>query len=230
MSSYFSWLFSWVLPRSCLICSKESRAQICSCCRVKIVSMPAHCLHCFQTLPEQEQLCANCLLEDPAVDALAAACHYNEGAREVVLAAKFSARRAALAWMGEQMAARVPVEWQTDALVPIPMSRARLRQRGFNQTHFLALELARHLDVAILKRTLTKARRPPQSRQGSVVARRNNIRGAFTAVPPLTAKRVLLVDDVATSGATLREAARALKSAGAEWVGAIVFAAVVPRP
>lgn len=228
MTSSFSWFFSSVLPRSCLICGKESRAQLCRSCRVKIIPMPTHCLHCFQTLPEQEQVCANCLPDAPAVDALAAACLYNESAREVVLAAKFAARRAALAWMGEQMAARVPLEWQTDALLPIPMSRARLCQRGFNQTHFLAVELARHLDVVILKRVLTKANRPPQSLQSSVGARRNNIRGAFIAVPPLTVRRVLLVDDVATSGATLREAATVLKSAGAEWVGAIVFAAVAP--
>ncbi len=82
--------------------------------------------------------------------------------------------------------------------------------------------------LRILKRTLTKDNRPPQSRQGALAARTKNIRGAFTTASPLDA-RVLLVDDVCTSGATLREAAGALKKAGAPWVGAMVFTAVVPR-
>lgn len=229
MSCSFPKFLEWLLPRVCLICGKENRVQMCPSCRGKIVRMPTHCLRCFRTLPESGQVCAKCLVHPPAVDALAAACLYNEGAREVVLAAKFAARREALAWMGEQMAARVPLEWRTEAIVPIPMSRVRLRRRGFNQTHFLAVELARHLDVALLKRTLTKAERPPQSRQGSIDARRHTIRGAFAAVAPVRVRRVLLVDDVATSGATLREAAGALKSAGVHWVGAVVFAAVAPR-
>ncbi len=97
-----SLFFTSLLPQVCLLCEKESRSQICRACRVKIVRMPAYCRCCFQALPEPGRVCAKCLRQSPAVDAVTAVCLYNEGARKVVLTAKFAAHRGALAWMARR--------------------------------------------------------------------------------------------------------------------------------
>lgn len=113
-----------------------------------------------------------------------------------------------------------------DAIVPVPLHRKRLKERGFNQSLLLARELSRELSIGVdylnLKRTLHTH---PQINL-KAKERRQNVRGAFEAVNPsrLRGRRILLVDDVFTTGATVRECAKALKKTGAE-----VFVATLAR-
>lgn len=153
---------------------------------------------------------------------LAAALPYEGVARAVVVALKergsgglAQSLAPALAAAVESLATGPPV-W----VARVPPSRAGLRRRGFDPVAMLAARAG----LPVLPRALTVARAGGEQKRLGVEARRVNREGALAAVRPLGGMRVLVVDDIATTGSTLVEAARALRSAGAEVMGAAVVA------
>lgn len=118
-----------------------------------------------------------------------------------------------------------------DLILPVPLSAERLRERGYNQAHEIARRLvlpprssASERQSRLCARTLLRLRHTEQQAQLPLAARRRNLHGAFAVVKPVHGLRIALVDDVMTSGATLREAALALRRAGAADVQAWVVA------
>lgn len=105
-----------------------------------------------------------------------------------------------------------------EALLPVPMTWRRRRQRGYNQAELLGRELGRALDRPQLRNRLVRVKHAPPQRSLPRAARLRNLRGAFKVKGPLGARRVALVDDVTTTGATVRAAASALLAAGASEV------------
>lgn len=135
--------------------------------------------------------------------------------REAVLAAPLGDA------LGRAIARGLALGWRADALVPVPLAPARRRDRGYDQSALLARAASRTCGVP-LRPWLCRAR-PTASQVGlGRAARAANVRGAFAASP--AAGSVVLVDDVATTGATLAECARALRAAGAREVRAVVLA------
>jgi competence protein ComFC len=103
-------------------------------------------------------------------------------------------------------------------LVPVPLHWQRRNERGFNQTEEIARCLAARLSLALRKDILIRSRRTrPQTGTATITQRKENVLGCFSAVKPaeVCRKNIILLDDVTTSGATLGDAARALKAAGA---------------
>ncbi len=111
-----------------------------------------------------------------------------------------------------------------DALIPLPLHPQRLRERGFNQTMELTLGLASQLQLPIHAHALSRQRDTEHQARLSARARWKNVRRAFAAHGNLTGQRVLLIDDVMTSGASLHEASRTLLAAGASEVWTLVLA------
>jgi ComF family protein len=110
--------------------------------------------------------------------------------------------------------------------VPVPLHQKRLRERGYNQSRLLAQELGKLTKLPLVADCLIRERHaPPQARTANVAERRSNVANAFSCRDDrLRNKRILLIDDVATSGATLDACARALKEAGAISVWGLVLA------
>ncbi len=113
-----------------------------------------------------------------------------------------------------------------EVLVPVPLHAKRLRERGYNQAHLLARELSKLSGLPVVDGCLTrKIESPPQARAETVAERRANVANAFSCRHQrLKDKPVLLIDDVATSGATLDACARAVKAGGASSVWGLVLA------
>jgi ComF family protein len=111
-----------------------------------------------------------------------------------------------------------------DAVVPVPMHRAKVRRRGYNQAELLARSLAKRIGVRCQTDLLAKTRDLDAQSKLARDARATNVRGAFLASPRVTSRRILLVDDVCTTGATMRACAGELVRAGAERVAAAVVA------
>ena len=114
-----------------------------------------------------------------------------------------------------------------DSITWVPLSRRRLRRRGYDQARLLAEALAKRLRLPCERTLVKKKDNPPQSRTGKAAARRANVSGVYAPErgADLTGKRLMLVDDIVTTGATLSEAAGVLRAAGAS----AVFAATVAR-
>jgi ComF family protein len=182
------------------------------------------CVHCEAACPRLPEPCADCAVRPPPYDALWAVFSYGPPVDALVRELKFHNALPHARVLGMLIAAhRGPAGDLPDAVVPVPLSRARFAERGFNQAAEIARHAARHLGLPLRANLL---RRPRDTRAQSglgALDRRANLQGAFavTASPPA---RVALVDDVLTTGSTATEATRALKAAGAArvevWVAA----------
>jgi len=230
-----------VFPALCPVCQATLGARrhdpLCGGCWDAIRRLgPPACERCglpFLTLRPAfapAGLCGGCAQERPAWDWACAAAEYEGAARDALHAFKFHGKRA----LARPLAALLLEQWGPalaaaglDALVPVPLGRARERERGFNQAALVAERLAGTLGVPLRPRWLVRARATqPQSDLGAA-ERRANVRGAFAADTAVAGRHVVIVDDVLTTGATAAECARMLRAAGAARVGVLTVARVL---
>ncbi len=210
---------------ACYVCRGSARALLCAACRAELPLLaPELCPRCALPSPDGA-LCGRCLAEPPGFDATIAALAYDFPADALVQALKFRGELALAPLLGGLLRDRLPAGDAVDCVVPVPLSPARLRSRGYNQ----AVEIARHLAPAKLELELCVRRRDgvPQM-QLPWAERQRNVRGAFECSRALLGARVAVVDDVMTTGATLDEMARTLKRAGAARVVNWVVARTLP--
>lgn len=219
---------SAALPSQCAVCHAWPAQPLCEACVARFAQPQARCRGCALPLPAGLERCGACIRETPPLDLCLAAVPYEYPWSGLITRYKFGASpgwSAALALLMRSTPWAEPALEAADLVLPLPLSAARLRQRGFNQ----ALELARHLAPGKTDGTLLQRLRdtPAQSTLPRA-ARLRNVRGAFGVAPgrapELEGRRVLLVDDVMTSGATLFAAAQALRAAGASHVTGLVLA------
>lgn len=119
-------------------------------------------------------------------------------------------------------------ESQFDIVIPVPLGRERLKERGYNQANLLAHPIALQVNRPFTPQALFRSRETGSQVGLNAQERKQNVKNAFQGRPSLVAgKRILLVDDVATTGATLSECSTALKQAGAEHVIALTLARAV---
>jgi ComF family protein len=151
-----------------------------------------------------------------------AVAQYEDVAREAVHALKFNGRHAISGLLARLMAATAGQAGAT-AVAAVPLHPSRRRERGYDQARMLASRVARELAIPYVP-ALHRVRRTQQQALLDHGAREANVAGAFACTTSMEGGKVLLVDDVTTTGATLSEAARALKEAGAGEVIGLVFA------
>ena len=180
-----------------------------------------------------DQLCGACAARRPAFATARAALQYDDASKKMVLSFKHGGHTDRLGAFAAQMhrAGRVALG-EADLLVPVPLHRTRLIRRRFNQSALLARALSRRTGVPMEARALIRTRRTPSQGGLSGAGRRRNVSGAFTVAQPeaVAGLRLVIVDDVMTTGATLESCARTLKRAGAARVDCLCLARVVkPR-
>ena len=233
-------LIDLVFPPRCPLCGDALGEQggLCTGCWSKLVipGDPA-CVLCQRPMGEAfggdsgALTCAPCLQTPPRHDGIAAATLYNPASRDLVLAFKHGRRVALGGLLGRLIAARVghpEGEW---LVVPVPLHRWRLWKRGFNQSALLAKQIATEPGRTLAVDALVRTRATPALGGLGRADRAKALRGSIVVNPAWKARlrdaRVLLVDDVVTSGATSDTCVRALRRAGASKVRIACFARVL---
>jgi ComF family protein len=215
-----------LFPTACAACGKLG-AMICSQCQAKFQEIGHQgCLRCGHPHERIVVVCGSCIIEDFNLNQARACFKYSEPLETVIKRYKYDGLYALAGPLGGLMARMWP-QWAQppDIIVPIPLHGRRLRSRGFNQAQLLAHQLGPAVNIEVNDRVL-KRRRSTKPQVGlSPNQRKKNVRRAFTAEPDaVKGLRILLIDDVFTTGSTMISAAGTLLEAGAKTVSAYCLA------
>lgn len=216
-----------VFPISCVICGRE-KTWLCPACAGAVVLRP------FRSCPECLKVstggaaCGSCRTDSPLSGLTAAAPYSDPAVRKLICGLKYGRARSALPAVvallrRSNVSSRLP---PADLIIPVPLHRVKKHLRGFNQTELIAAEFAGDLGLPVSVGNLARRKKTEPQAKLRDEERSKNLRDAFQIVNrgEIDGKRVILVDDVFTSGWTMREAARVLREAGASEVWGLAVA------
>ncbi|MEN8614941.1 ComF family protein [Dehalogenimonas sp. THU2] len=215
-------VLDFFFPRYCLSCGREG-AYFCQRCRAALpFQSPPYCPDCGKSLdhhPDCDDLASELL-------ALHSVFRFEGVIKKAVHQLKYQNLRDLATPLGGYLVDYLKTnDLPGDALVPVPLHKSRLRERGYNQSELLAIVMHRLTGLPVFLDAIQKVRpTPPQADSASVDQRRLAVVDAFRCYNKLKGRRVILIDDVATSGATLSACARALATAGVSEVRALTLA------
>jgi len=226
----FNFIGDIFFPPACVQCGDSiARGVLCATCRESIDGFDTlFCGLCSARLPERKKICHR---DSPYI--LGAAGRYDDDAlRALIHALKFQGIMGAAEPLSEILVAyvaRIGLDLHDYTAVPVPLSKERARARGFNQSALIARSFARVLGISFDEHLLTRIHhRKPQSETEDIFERRENIKGCFALTDAggdaTRGKKIVLIDDVTTSGTTFSEAARVLKLGGAKKILALAVA------
>jgi len=240
------YLLNFLFPQRCVACDASmpiaGTRRVCAPCLAAIEPpRPPLCVVCGASLHTGEaERCSHCRAASPAFDSAQAITRYRAGGADFAgdgsgaVAAllrrhKYGLDQSLGRALAEYLDAAPPIDAGAhDVVIPVPLHRSRLRWRGFNQAALLGAALARRLDCPLDVATLARLRSMPPQTARDRTQRARNVRNAFAVRRParVAGRRILLVDDVMTTGATADEYARVLHAAGARRVDVLTLARV----
>lgn len=214
----------------CVLCGSPSGRgmDLCVPCEGDLPRITAACHRCAIPLPasETQPLCGQCLSTKPPQTCAIALYAYDFPIDQLISQMKFSRQMKYARVLGQLLAQRLvhyyAEERLPDAIIPVPLSRQRLQERGFNQASLLAKPVAKALNIPLLKFHCVRSRHTEAQSGLGAKTRRDNVRNAFALRKPLVDKQqqglqhIALVDDVMTTGATLESLAKTLLQHGIE--------------
>ena len=237
ISSYTKLAELIFFPSFCELCSSllefpQERVICRSCWKSIKSSYSSYCLCCglFFEGPGEIHLCQNCLEKRPPFSYHRSCGKYRGKLKNIILLYKYRHFRV----LGKDLAHFIyrnlgreeEIWWEVDAIIPVPLHPKRKKQRGFNQAQIIAKELARIKGIEFVDGRLVKIKNVPPQTSLAVKEREKNVSGAFGVVEgeKIKKKVVLLVDDVYTTGSTIRECSSVLRNAGVKEVKALTIA------
>lgn len=235
MKKIISSLIHLIYPNRCPICGEilGKDSNLCRECLSGLKRLsPPFCPICSIPFPDGEShICEACLRKRPYFDSLSSAYIYEGTASKAIHLFKFQKKKSAGRAIGTLLSEFAISWWKGISkkdieyvVVPVPLGKGRLRERGFNQSLIIARYVAKKLNLSMDCLSLRRIKETEQQSVLGIEERKKNVRSAFKVFgEDLKGKGVILVDDVATTGSTLNECARTLKEAGAEEIRCLVF-------
>jgi len=227
-----------LLPPRCIQCSRtvEVNGTLCAECwrQITFLGEPC-CAKCGLPFPYDAgagALCAGCIAEPPRFDRARSVFAYDDRSRRLVLALKHADRLHGVPAFGQWLArAGAPLLEDADLIMPVPLHWTRLWRRRYNQSALLAHAVAAAMasGPTVTPDLLYRRRRTPIQGRRTRTQRAENVRGAFALRRPeaIEGKKIVLIDDVLTSGATVEECAKILRRAGAARIDVLTLARAV---
>lgn len=226
-----------LLPRTCYACRRDVpfgwERPLCAACEALVCTPgPLYCQRCGKPLPDGGAHCYQCRgnkARSFSCKIMRSAVLFNPPVRALVHAFKYADRAQLSGYLAQYMVRqwpRYPQLHEAQLIIPVPLHAKKLKRRGYNQSALLARALARQLHLPQAEDVLLRVRNTPSQTEFGREGRLRNMHGAFACVRPgcVKGKIILLIDDVATTGATLEGCAEALKEAGAKKVMAYTLA------
>jgi ComF family protein len=226
----FSAIWEIAREQDCRLCGGRAVAPLCPGCDADMPRLPAaRCPQCALPTPGGQR-CGRCIADAPAYDTTAAALAYDFPVPQLIHQFKYRGGVGLAATFAGWLFDALPADGadRIDLIVPMPLSRRRLAERGYNQALEIARVLGRRRQVMVNAVAAVRTRHTPAQADLPWNERRGNIRGAFDATRRFDGMAVAVVDDVMTTGATLDELAAVLKAAGALRVENWVIARTLP--
>jgi len=216
----------------CLACGCElgDTNSLCASCSSQLQRVPNPCQNCGQPNPLGGLVCPACLLNPPRWQKIIAPLQYRGLVRDYLIQLKFSEALYLAKSLGQEcidpFRQSLP---KPEVLLPVPLHRTRLFERGYNQAYEIATVLSGALGIPIDRHALIRTRPTPSQSGLSASQRESNIRKAFTYAPKHEYRHVALIDDIVTTGSTVTEITRALHRGGVEYVEIWALARVYRR-
>ena len=218
ISKFFRHLLA---PGVCLACGDrlDQAVSLCDACSRRLERIPNPCQYCAEPNPAGGRVCPRCLLNPPRWQRTRIPFHYRGLVRDYLIRVKFDQSLHLAHCLCEQgLAALQDREMQPQALLPVPLYRGRLFERGYNQAEEIASLWSHWLDIPLDRKALTRKRHTPGQSGLSADQRADNVREAFAYAPRIEYRHVAIVDDIVTTGSTVSEIARLLHRHGVEYV------------
>ncbi len=231
----YNWLNN---EQSCLLCDGHCKGErpICTPCEAELPWLEGQCRICALPLPTRAMVCGECQNKPPYFDQVLTPWHYGFPIDALITRFKHHGKWPLGRLLGTLLSHHLQNAFaqglpRAELLLPVPLGKQRLRQRGFNQAGMLADWLQAHLHLPSQHHVLRRERDTDAQQDLDAAARQRNLRNAFALSDPsqVKGKHVALVDDVLTTGATANSLARLLKKAGARRVDVYCLART-PKP
>jgi len=212
--------------RACILCDSptSSSLNLCEYCLNELPKLENTCWRCALPLNEttkDEIYCGHCLQTKKIIDHTVALWHYEQPLPHFITALKFRAKLIVAKVFGELFAEHLSSHYSSNSvpetIIPMPLHPQRLRERGFNQALEIAKPIAKHLNIPIDMTLAHRVRATPPQSSTPAKARYKNIKNAFSIEKPC-ADHIAIIDDVITTGSTVRELSRVLRKAGAKHI------------
>lgn len=215
-----------IYPPACPICGKAldiaagARRKVCAGCEGKLTYIGGiRCLKCGKELEDTDgQYCYDCGRTEHIYTQGIAVFAYTEGIKQSIYRYKYKGRREYAVWYGEQAAKKCGAQiavWNPDVIIPVPLHADKLRRRGYNQAELLAVEIGKNTGVQVDSDYLLRVRNTAPMKALSENERTKNLEKAFFIKDNgVKYNKIMLVDDIYTTGATVDACARVLKAAG----------------
>lgn len=237
MRTFLQKIIDVILPPRCLLCGKvlTDSNGLCGECfnKIKFISTP-YCLKCGNPLPSGKSLknCALCISNNKNPFRMQRSrVYYDDASRPLIVNFKFHDKTENAEFFARWLLTAGHDIWEqgADILVPVPIHVSRLRERKFNQSALLCRELSKLTHMPVEYKVLQKHKKTKPQVECSGIARTRNVKNAFCINDSgkIKDKRIVLVDDVMTTGSTLTECAKVLLKAGAKSVDALTIARVI---
>lgn len=215
-----------IMPAACLLCgAAHDGAGLCADCLAELPAAGISCHSCGAAVA-QGPVCGRCLTAPPPFDHVLSAFDYAYPVDQLIHAFKYRRRLAICRALAPALCRRIRQEPGAlpELLLPVPLHRRRLWQRGYNQARVIARALSHELDIPVARGLVRRQRATREQARLPAGARRRNLRGAFETIGAPAGRHIAIVDDVMTSGTTAGELARLLKRNGVERIDVWVLA------
>ena len=221
LRGFTRYLQQLLVPGVCLACGCDpgDSDTLCSSCRQRLHAVPNPCSYCGQPNPLEGLICPACRLNPPLWQKMIAPLQYRGITREYLLQIKHAESIHLASCLCEQTLDSFAECWpRPEVLLPVPLHRQRLLERGYNQAREIARIWSAELDLAVDRHALTRVRATPLQAGLTAIQRKHNVHHAFDYAPKCNYRHVAIVDDIVTTGSTVAEITRLLHQAGVEYV------------